>query len=258
MNVPEFLNRSMFILGEEGYVKVSTPVVSIAGLGGVGGLVFLTLVRSGVKRFRLTDGGAFDPPDMNRQILAFNHTLGLDKHDVYVKAGLDINPDLEIEQYPNGLTLDNIDKFIKGSDIFIRAMDWQKDFHVKRKSIELVGEYKIPMFQAFTTGVASVLHNYEPGGMTPQEFWPLFKNPKVMKYLHTDGVAKKLVECQEENILPSISIGANMASLLLASEVLVYMLQGTSLIDRPPIYTPKFVVLNPFNMTMNLLDGNNI
>lgn len=255
IKIPNFLDRSSFILGEEGYRKLNDPTISIAGLGGVGGLAFLTLVRSGIRKFRLAEDGIFDPPDMNRQALAYNKTMDLRKLDVYAKYALDINPDLQIQQYSDGLTLGNIDSFIKDSDIFIRAIDWQKNADVKRRSIELISKYEIPMFQALTVGTSSVLHNYKPGGMTPKEFWPLYKNPKVLPYLHTKGVEKKVNECYKKGIVPSICTGATIASLLLASEVLVYLLQGTDLVERDVIYTPRFVIFNSFRMEMYILDG---
>lgn len=45
-----FLDRTLPILGEEGLKTLSKPLIAFAGLGGVGGGAFLSLVRFGVKR----------------------------------------------------------------------------------------------------------------------------------------------------------------------------------------------------------------
>ena len=104
----EFLDRTLPILGQEGIEALSTPIVAFAGLGGVGGGSFLNLVRCGVKRFRLSENGIFDPPDMNRQAAAFASTLGHSKIEVYERLAHEINPEVELELFPEGTLVSNL------------------------------------------------------------------------------------------------------------------------------------------------------
>ncbi len=66
----------------------------------------MTLVRSGVKRFRLAEQGIFDPPDMNRQWGAPDTTMDRPKLDVYVEWAKSINPDREVVFAPSFVAVD--------------------------------------------------------------------------------------------------------------------------------------------------------
>lgn len=58
----DFLNRLQPLMRKEGLDILSQAYIAQSGLGGVGGVVFQTLVRSGIRRFRLAENGIFDPP----------------------------------------------------------------------------------------------------------------------------------------------------------------------------------------------------
>jgi tRNA A37 threonylcarbamoyladenosine dehydratase len=64
--------------------------VAIAGLGGVGGLHLLTLVRLGVGRFRLAEFDTFELVNFNRQIGAALSSIGKPKIDVIMALTRDI------------------------------------------------------------------------------------------------------------------------------------------------------------------------
>src|SRR5688572_6245448 len=88
---PEFLNRSFPILTEQGIRSLASRKVVVAGCGGVGGSLAVTLARMGVGKFHLSDPANFDQPDMNRQWGALNSTLGRPKVEVYREMIKDIN-----------------------------------------------------------------------------------------------------------------------------------------------------------------------
>ena len=254
---PDFLHRTFPIIGREGYEILSNSTIAIAGLGGVGGLAFLTLVRSGIKKFKITDGGLFDPPDMNRQALAYGKTMDRDKMWVYLEYAKDINPKIEVTTYEGGLKPGNAERFIDGADVFIRAMDYGRDSLAKEIATDSAYNKGIPMIQGLTAGMASVLHCYKKGGMTSHGFWNILKNRRDLsiKYMYGEEIADRCNEAWEcDGTNPSSAIGANMASIMVASETLLYLLRNTQIVDRPVIYAPNFVVFNPFKMEMNILD----
>jgi tRNA A37 threonylcarbamoyladenosine dehydratase len=61
-----FPDRTLPILGQEGFEALSAPLIAFAGLGGVGGGAFLNLVRCGVKRFRLSEKRIEDAARMGK------------------------------------------------------------------------------------------------------------------------------------------------------------------------------------------------
>ncbi len=143
-------------------------MVAIAGLGGVGGGAFLALVRCGVTRFRLAENGVFDPPDMNRQAGAFGHTMDRPKLDVSVELARSINPDLQVELFPEGITEDNLEPFLARADVHVGVIDAEKGHDVKAMTPALLEKHGLPMFTCGAIGFGALLVAHEPGGMMPE------------------------------------------------------------------------------------------
>ena len=91
--------------------------IAIAGLGGVGGAHFLTLARLGVGSFRVADFDVFNLANFNRQIGANVSSLGKPKTDVLVAMAKDINPELEVEIFPEGINKENLREFLADIDV---------------------------------------------------------------------------------------------------------------------------------------------
>jgi len=258
--IPEFLNRSKKILGKSGYEILKNAKISIAGLGGVGGLTFLMLVRSGIENFKIAENDIFDIADFNRQILANNKNIGKPKLDEYVEFAENINPEIKIEVFENGIDVDNISEFMYDSELLIRVIDYQIKPPVKLLIEDLISEMKIPMFQAMTIWTSAILHNYKPGGCTPSRFVYLFEknlevlNPLIFTGTYSHMSPKKLLTMRESYPASSLCVSANMASTLLATEVLRYLLSQYGIVNKKPIFTPKFVLMNLFEMSLHYID----
>src|SRR5476649_648857 len=95
--------------------------VAIAGMGGVGGVHLLTLARLGVGAFSIADFDTFDIVNFNRQAGAAMSTLGQPKVDVMARMALDINPDLDIRRFPQGIDGGNLDSFFADADLYVDA-----------------------------------------------------------------------------------------------------------------------------------------
>jgi len=84
--------RSLLVFEEEGLANLQTSHVLIAGVGGVGGFVAEALARAGVGTLTLIDHDKVGASNKNRQIVALDSTLGLNKVDVMKERIADINP----------------------------------------------------------------------------------------------------------------------------------------------------------------------
>ena len=73
--------------------------VFVAGVGGMGGACFNTLVRAGVGRIAIADIDRFEISNLNRQVFAFTDTVGQEKAAAAAAAAKRINPELEIEVF---------------------------------------------------------------------------------------------------------------------------------------------------------------
>lgn len=146
--------------------------VAIAGLGGVGGSHLLTLSRLGIGAFHLSDFDNFELANFNRQAGASLSSLGQKKADVLTKMARDINPELDIEMFPEGVRSDNIYDFLKGVDLYIDGLDF---FAVKarRAVFAACAEQGIPAVTAAPLGMGVALLNFLPGGMSFEEYFLL-------------------------------------------------------------------------------------
>jgi hypothetical protein len=258
----EFLDRTLPILGKEGIDALSTPLVAFAGLGGVGGGAFLNLVRCGVKRFRLAENGVFDPPDMNRQAAAFASTLGKPKIEVYEQLAREINPEVELELFPEGTLADNLERFLDGCDVHVGVIDVEKGADVKAMTPELLKRFNIPLFTAGAFGFGALLVAHHPEGMMPDEFWGLLKEksnggglfPSFVSNRFEPTVMKRIEHAAQMGKMATTSIGGALSGALLASEVLAYLLQGTDLVNRDIIFAPKFAAIDLLSATMEVID----
>ena len=62
-------DRTVSLIGEQAFDRLAQSRVIVVGLGGVGGAAAEVLARSGVGALTLVDGDAFEPTNLNRQIL---------------------------------------------------------------------------------------------------------------------------------------------------------------------------------------------
>jgi tRNA threonylcarbamoyladenosine dehydratase len=89
--------RTQRLLGEERFQLIQAKMVTVVGLGAVGGYVVEGLVRAGVSHLRLVDFDTIQPSNLNRQILALETTLGRPKAEVARERALAINSECHIE-----------------------------------------------------------------------------------------------------------------------------------------------------------------
>lgn len=250
----DFLERSMPITTEDHLEKIEQAVVSIAGLGGNGGFAFLQLVRSGVLKFKLAEKGIFDITDLNRQACAFRSTLGRPKLDVYVEAAKNINPNVQMEIFHDGLTAENARDFIEGSTVHARVIDPQNSEGVKEESILILKRTGIPLFQTAAMGFGVILHAYDPKILIKR-----YNFAKLGVLFLEEAVRRRCVDYYHTtHEIPSTSIGNNLAGLFLASEILLFLLQGTDLAPRKPCFMPDFYVFDPLRMNLQKLNAEEI
>ena len=85
------------IIGKENLLRIKNTSVMVVGVGGVGGYVVESLVRSGIENIIIVDHDIVDVTNKNRQIIALDSTIGKKKVDVLKSRILDINPDANVE-----------------------------------------------------------------------------------------------------------------------------------------------------------------
>jgi len=92
-------DRNLGWLTEKEQQTLRGKTVAIAGMGGVGGVHLLTLVRLGITKFRIADLDVFEVPNFNRQVGAMMSTIDQPKVEVLARMAKDINPEVEIAEF---------------------------------------------------------------------------------------------------------------------------------------------------------------
>ncbi len=86
------------LIGAAKLARLQDRLVTIVGLGAVGGYALEGLARSGIRHFRLIDFDVISLENINRQILALESTLGQAKTEAASCRVKEINPGCEVEK----------------------------------------------------------------------------------------------------------------------------------------------------------------
>ena len=117
-------DRFSKVVGEDNVKLLNKKCVLVLGVGGVGGYVVESLVRSGIGKFILVDFDVIDETNINRQIIALESTIGLKKVDVLEKRIKEINSGCEVIKIDEFIDKDSVkDLFNYDIDYFIDACD---------------------------------------------------------------------------------------------------------------------------------------
>ena len=144
--------------------------IAIAGLGGVGGVHLLTLARLGIGGFHIADFDRFDVPNFNRQAGALVSTLGRPKVEVLAEMARDVNPEVAIHAFPQGVSAANLDEFLAGVDVYIDALDFWA-FEARAATFAACHRLGIPAITVAPLGMGGALLAFVPGGMSFEQYF---------------------------------------------------------------------------------------
>lgn len=160
----EIFQRGERLLGVEVMNLLAEKRVIVFGVGGVGSWCAEGLVRSGVRHLTIVDSDCVSVTNINRQLMATSHTVGLPKVNVLRDRLLEINPNAEIIALQDVYSEESAESFhIEGYDYVIDAIDSLKD---KAHLILNATEKGVTLFSSM--GAALKL---DPMKISVAEFW---------------------------------------------------------------------------------------
>lgn len=163
-------NIGWVTVAEQGVLRRAR--VAIAGLGGVGGAHLLTLSRLGVAGFNIADFDHFEVHNFNRQVGALMPNLGQPKVDVLARMAHEVNPEADIRTFPEGVTPQNVDAFLRDVDLFVDGIDFFA-MEARRMVFAACHERGIPALTAAPLGMGVSLLHFNPKGMSFEEYFRL-------------------------------------------------------------------------------------
>jgi molybdopterin/thiamine biosynthesis adenylyltransferase len=227
-------SRNIGWVTETEQAKLRNSRVAVGGLGGVGGNHTLTLARLGIGAFTITDLDTFDWPNLNRQAGAMVSTMGLPKLDVMAEQVRGINPNVALRLMPKGLSMDNIDYFLEGANLYVDSLDIFS-LEIRRKVFARCHELGIPAITAAPMGMGTALLVFMPGEMSFEEYFALdgysFED-QILKFIV--GVSPSMLQrhylLNRESVnlfkkkVPSVSMGIELAAGVACSAALKVLL----------------------------------
>ncbi len=121
--IPERYQRNIGTIGIDGQLRLLKAKVAVVGAGGLGGSIIELLARQGVGYLRVIDGDGFAAHNLNRQLLATEENLGVNKAKAAALRVAAINSDVEVESIPQMLAEENAEHLLQGMDIIVDALD---------------------------------------------------------------------------------------------------------------------------------------
>lgn len=165
-------SRNLGWLKADEQARLQRARVAIAGLGGVGGSHLLTLARLGVGKFHIADFDEFDVHNMNRQAGSFMSTMGQPKIDVMARMARDINPELDLQLFPRGVEIQNVDEFLRDVDVYVDGLDFFV-LDIRREVFAKCREKGIPAVTAAPLGMGVSFLYFDPKGMSFEQYFRL-------------------------------------------------------------------------------------
>ncbi|VBB09616.1 Hypothetical protein LUCI_4911 [Lucifera butyrica] len=121
--IPERYQRNIGTIGIDGQLRLLNAKVAIAGAGGLGGNLIELLARQGVGYLRIIDGDSFAVHNLNRQLLATERNLGMNKAQAAARRIAEVNSDVTVDAVPAMLDEVNAVDLLAGMDVVVDALD---------------------------------------------------------------------------------------------------------------------------------------
>lgn len=253
-------NRNIGNITKAEQERLRGSTVAIAGIGGVGGAALINLARMGIGGVKIADPEEFAYSDINRQQGATIKTVGHKKTAVLIEQVLEINPELNVTPYNNGLTEENVEDFINGSTIIIDALEFfcltlkKSLFHNARKNSIYVVSTPI-------LGFGTSLAVFSPDGPTFEECFGVIPQkldvkyalnfgtcffPKLPKYINMKAYMQAMKQNQP---IPSFTTSCSLSGAVTAAEILFILLE-----KREPVCFPYVKHFDLFDATIMIED----
>ena len=216
--------RLELLIGKEKLCQIEKEKILIVGVGGVGGACAVSLIRSGIKNIVIIDFDIVDISNINRQVVAFNSTIGKKKVDVLDNIIKDINPDVNVMKYDVFLDKNNIyEIFDREKPSFV--IDCCDSKETKKEIIKECLNRKIKFISSMGTG-----NKLDPSQLEIVDIRKTNNDPLARifrKWVKDEKINNKIpVLCSKElpiksgRVVASSSFVPNSAGLLIASYVI--------------------------------------
>jgi molybdopterin/thiamine biosynthesis adenylyltransferase len=246
--IHEQFSRNLGVMNEQEVEKLHESTIAIAGCGCIGGFTAELLTRMGIGKLKLADPDTFDISNINRQCASSYETVGQYKAEALKNHLLQINPNIKIDVYKEGVNETNANNFVSEANYVVDAVD----FFAFPSAVALhQASRKNDLFviTAVALGFGTLVYAFDPNGLTIEEMSGLPKNipiseingetlsiSSLLPYLPPYATSDKIGDWINSGTIPTISVGQALGPGVLTSYLVLHLL-GRKV---PPIAPASF------------------
>lgn len=226
-------SRTELLLGGQAMEKLKNSRIAIFGLGGVGSFVAEALCRSGIYNFDIFDNDTVCLTNLNRQLIATQHTIGMLKTEALKQRLLDINPNANIVMHSVFYMPENADNF--PFEIYDYVVDAVDTVTAKLEIISRAHKASVKVISSMGAGNKLDPSAFEVADISETSICPLAKvmrrelrkrNINKLKVVYskeepkTPIVSEELATSVRRQIPGSVAFVPSVAGLIIAGEVI--------------------------------------
>jgi len=228
--VPERYVRNMRTYTTQDQATLLKSMVSVVGLGGLGGTATEILARSGIGTLNLIDGDTFEESNLNRQFFCTQDLLFKSKAEAAKKRVNEINSSIVVQQHSEFLQENNAVGILENSDIAIDCLDNLNSRFLLESATKKAG---IPLVSAAVAGVS--------GHVTS-----IFHDDQGLKLIY--GEPDSVPHKGAETSLGCLPQAVTVIAALETSEVIKILL------NRGAVLRNRLLIVDLTDHTMEVLD----
>ncbi len=164
--------------------------VAVVGCGGLGGHIIEQLARLGVGNITAIDGDVFEVTNLSRQLLSNVGNIGFPKALAAKKHIERVNPEINLVDVKEYITVENVDEILQGHDVICDALDSIGARKIVRKSADRL---KIPMVFGAIAGWYGQVSTLFPGDKIFDNVYDTDENRGLEQELGNPSFAPALV-----------------------------------------------------------------
>lgn len=237
---------------EQEVEQLQQTTIAIAGCGCIGGFSAELLTRMGIGNLKLSDPDVFDISNINRQCAANFSTVGQLKVEALQSHLIQINPEINLDLYPEGISQENADAFIADADYVIDAIDYFSFYQsvALHRSARKLNKHVIT---AVALGFGTSVLTFSPDGLSLEEYLQLPKDislDELKDYtfppsgysakLPSYATESKLKEWFAKRTIPTISVGQALGPGALVSQLVLHLLNRKEPVLIPDSFQLQF------------------
>jgi molybdopterin/thiamine biosynthesis adenylyltransferase len=256
--------------GVEGQRKLRNMRIGIAGLGGMGSNIAEIMLRLGVGAIKIADPDTIDFSNINRQVIANSHTVGVKKAHASFKELIAIADDTEVVAYDQGITKENVDEFVSDVDVIIDEID-VFPMHAHVLLHKAARARKLPIYSSYIIGLGTHVYKFLGDEYTFEDF--MKNNLKELEapsadflvntfchpfpsYLESSKSRNTFIDEVKKAQVPIFGATTYMGQSMLAIRVIVDFLKLQELHGptKTPVM-PEFIKIDPYDLSMRICNA---